>query len=1120
MLIESGSFAIGNKTYINTYEESCCIIGLTNKEDIRKAIDEFEKDKLKNLWKSLSHIVVDGDIEYLECFRSRATTHEGRSPVHFNSECLRSILGVTLRGAELCRYLQTLPLEGQEYVLDVCFPKTFEQIEETLRDCCQFPTNKLNLLKFSYDENDFLEKLTTLITNSNTPTHTRYDSYNFLIKLWSQGLILLPTSIINWSICDKWKTFDDATLEVHDTLKQIYTSSDRKGYSDRCLSYIATLFAISSAKTKKDLSLELIRTFELAIADSISRQQVDKGITEKTKSRQKSDLRKSIVCLLDAYNSVNPHNKINTASWAAPEFDSRVRKDITFKWLTAKAPHLASWSEYFSLYLNSLNHARLNTQLAGLIHIANFLTTLDSPPEKPWLIIRRIHVFDARLIIKNTLLNYLKENTTQYVSAHVLHIGRRFFLWLRDYLVSTNQDNDSLFQDPILEEDKIGKPIYHGKTNRDSLPPYLISEMKSIITDDDFAFAKSLKRQIVRTTDQHSGYNTRAFYPGTAICMYSLLDAPIRSHQARWLDSGVLDENIYNFSTGEYERNYSEYAIADRNEGVVRLSGSALRSEKWLAMHINTNKSPREYDETGKIGYTIPYISPQLASLVKVQLDWTHRYLPKLTKPLNYRYHMQQTRELRKDKDFKGPEIAPLFRDPSAPGQLIPIGYDKLTRFYVQLLVETEKRVESKYNQKIKLTTVDKNGTRQWVIDLHSLRVSGITNLIEAGVPIEVVQQFVAGHQTLVMTLHYLKYSPEKLRSFIEEANRRMQEDKDFVGSQTFIDSLNDVVPFLLSQGGAGTGPGFEALNSGDGIIVINTDGICPGTSCSSGYVVREGANTVYGPVPGGRRCPLCRYWLTGPAHLLGQINGMNNLAYSIRKKGLEIRRLNDLEADALDVGNKRGARSLRDKIDLLNRELDVDVAEWAARYNYAMQSIALMDDYLETKSRIIATDATLTDATTRVPMVTPSAPLELKATLEKAHEFVLLDQITQLADFNPGFPNLQAELEKNQMLSKVMVANGIKPFLLTLTEQQAREAGSLLSALMLQQVQSFDLDEVLTGKKPLSAYPYLSQAMRELEQASSDGIGFIPNAMTAISKLITPAEPSALSEDDEDTFG
>lgn len=90
------------------------------------------------------------------------------------------------------------------------------------------------------------------------------------------------------------------------------------------------------------------------------------------------------------------------------------------------------------------------------------------------------------------------------------------------------------------------------------------------------------------------------------------------------------------------------------------------------------------------------------------------------------------------------------------------------------------------------------------------------------------------------------------------------------------------------------------------------------------------------GPVPGGRRCSLCRYWLTGPAHLLGQVAAVNNLAYAIRKKGLEVASLNEARLDAEDSGNQRKARELRDRVDVLNRELAIDVDEWAARYRYA----------------------------------------------------------------------------------------------------------------------------------------------------------------------------------------
>lgn len=638
--------------------------------------------------------------------------------------------------------------------------------------------------------------------------------------------------------------------------------------------------------------------------------------------------------------------------------------------------------------------------------------------------------------------------------------------------------------------------------------------MKEALLEDDFAFPKTTALSTVGTIDYSTGYSVRVFCPGLAICMYTLLDTPIRSHQARWLDSGLLDEKIYNPLTGASELNQSPYAVKGRGQGVIQLKVDSLRSESWPVMWINTNKTRT----VSSIGYTIPYISPALLSLFQHQLEWSKRYLPAPQETLTYKQYSLDVRELRADRGSVGPEITPLFRDPSTPEQKQPFTYSRLARFYTRLLQLTEDRVYAKYGHRVKLVTISEENKKTWAVDLHSLRVSGITNLIEAGVPIEVVQQFVAGHSTIVMTLHYLKYSPEKLRGFIEEAYRRMQDDQDFVGSETFIDAINEFTPFLLGQSEPGTGPGFEALNAGDGIVVINTDGICPGTSCSTGFVVRSGVEPLYGPVPGGKRCPLCRYWITGPAHLLGQVNATNNLAYAIRKKGLELVRLNGLKLDAEDSKNHRMARALRDRIDLLNREIELDVAEWTARYKYVVQSHSQMDEYIKAKENIIATDAN-----PRVPMMTSSTPFELKVTLEQAHEFALLDQITQTAIFNPGFPNAHAELEKNQVLSKMMVANGMKPFLLTMSDEQAREAGNLLSALILQQVNAQDLDEVLTGRMPLEQYPFLSLAMQKLEEASVDDQNFLSNSLSALSNLIDPCAASMSSyvdDENEDLFG
>jgi hypothetical protein len=82
--------------------------------------------------------------------------------------------------------------------------------------------------------------------------------------------------------------------------------------------------------------------------------------------------------------------------------------------------------------------------------------------------------------------------------------------------------------------------------------------------------------------------------------------------------------------------------------------------------------------------------------------------------------------------------------------------------------------------------------------------------------------------------------------------------------------------------------------------------------------------------------------------------------------------------------------------------------------------------------------------------MLTASTSQELRVTLEEAHEFALLDQITQMSGFVTGFKNREAELEKNAILSQMLEKNGMKPFLLGLNQTQAHEAGNLLSAGVL----------------------------------------------------------------------
>lgn len=101
------------------------------------------------------------------------------------------------------------------------------------------------------------------------------------------------------------------------------------------------------------------------------------------------------------------------------------------------------------------------------------------------------------------------------------------------------------------------------------------------------------------------------------------------------------------------------------------------------------------------------------------------------------------------------------------------------------------------------------------------------------------------------------------------------------------------------------------------------------------------------------------------------------------------------------------------------------------------------------------------------------------------------------------------------------MIANGMKPFLLTLTTEQAHEAANMLSALIIQQVSTNDLDEVLNGKLPLDKYPNLENAFKLLENSADREVLSKPGEINRLASLIQAQDFSNnLKGDDEELFG
>lgn len=1103
----------GTLVALNESDNDYVLLKEVSIEDMRDAIAEFERKRIDVYWED----VMLSESPHGDCILAFQYEQSNRydGPTHVSVSYLKTLFGTEFRGAALKAKAHATSIDEQRRLIDGSRPKSRAELLDVVRT--PLPVIAPDFYAILHDAGSvdaFIKRLVQPLWVNDLPRMHPFRYFELLTILWARGWFLFPQLLVNWQITSKWAALTNPAYggERSRLISAIHLRPP-SGRSDRSYSLTCTFFATANVRTSQDLSLQLIQAFEEIHVDKVMKHYADESQKHKRLS-MRARVHSAALWLRQNFNIENPEHAVELKRPKRKDVaDEDRRTDGKFRWLATVRPELIVWADMFHCFIKSLKTARIMSQTTRLNFFGDFLVALDNPPLEPWAIVRHIHIYDATLQNPNTYLEHLRKNAKSVKRRNDnLATLRQFFDWLRDYLVSSGNESAGSFANPFMLSDSFGRPGSPSKTDRDALPPYVMNEMKEVLLENDFAFPRSCGRA-VPVRDRETGLNTRVFDPGLAICLYTLFDTPIRSHQARWLDSGSLDEKIYDPQLNALVANASQFAISGRREGALRLEHDGLRAESWLTLWVNTDKTAN-YEST-EIGYPIPYVSPKLAELFELYTTWQRRYLPELRAPLSYRVFQEDVRESERPADVKGPQIAPLFRDPSAPDQARPIEYPRLARFYTKVLAETQKRIELKHGHRLKLVIDDGKGKIKWAVDLHSLRVSGITNLIEAGVPLEVVQQFVAGHRTLVMTLHYLKYSPAKLRKFIQMAHDRMLNDEDFVGSELFAAYLDEFAPFLLGQDGAGTGAGFAALQEKTGIMTITSEGICPGTSCSTGGPVENLLQNKYAPVPGGQRCGLCRYWLTGPAHLLGQVAAVNNLAYLIRKKGLEVAQLNDERIEAEDSGNQRKARELRDRVDILNRELEIDVNEWFSRYRFAEKSVALMDDYLTTKKKVGGTNVNVP-----VPILTSSSAPELKVTLEQAHEFALLDQITQMSSFTAGFKNREAELEKNAILSKMMAANGVRPFLLNLNEEQAHEAGNLLSALILQQVRGQELDEMLTGKKPLHAYPRLANAIKLLETSATSQALSVPGEMSRLASVISETSHTSDENDDEEMFG
>jgi hypothetical protein len=646
-----------------------------------------------------------------------------------------------------------------------------------------------------------------------------------------------------------------------------------------------------------------------------------------------------------------------------------------------------------------------------------------------------------------------------------------------------------------------------GKTHRRLIPSHLLSAMLETLLDCDsdgipqYAWIKD--RFPVDTAERYN-HITKQFevvwHPARARCMAILLLIPLRSKQARWLDQGLMDAWRWDVSTGEWRENehplrsyryangQTHLGLYGRPSGVLQPLDSLLGGNSdHIGLFISTNKT-QLWDPEQRVGYTIPWPDGKelmqsndehirlqgrnlglVYQLIKEQISWLETYDPSPA-PATFADDGEQ---FGKDTIRSLPAFCPIFRDlisPATKNQTdvvhVPISKQKLFLLFHALAAETEDRLITKGHQRdsVGLTFWSRNLDRQikqgradrvrkCVYDIHSLRVAGITNLLEMGVPAHIVSEFIAGHMALVMTLHYAKFEPLKLRQRIMDCYSEAESIQRF--EQALEQHRKTTTGLLVTNSHFDHAMRIDQNNSLQvkGSWRYVNGGICPGTLCSEGgvKVIEEGKWTKHEIVEvsgGPESCGNCRFFMTGPAFLVPQMLTANSIMLQLREFGRHRKRLWD-ERAALEIKVFEHVATPRERVELttiqselehVDRKIEPLVLEWYNRYEMFRQSQALQAEW-DSLAQPDTQDFSLAlhgsnDVVSLIGNLDP-----------QGSEYTLVKAIVSQSEIIGGRRAVSelAEHKLREFLDRILMQENVTPLLLSITDAKQRRQASLM---------------------------------------------------------------------------
>lgn len=753
-----------------------------------------------------------------------------------------------------------------------------------------------------------------------------------------------------------------------------------------------------------------------------------------------------------------PFSWMRDGKTAKPAKNS-VREKALSQWGGVCPPHVYNWIEELELAVR-LSRRRSKTALVqSLNYWVYFMLSLDKA-DCPLSFID----IDRFKHIKNedenvsTFLNYIQHISINQQERAVITLYQSWMLVVGERNIGNRKTcpidhNDIPRAQAYWRERGLG-----FRTNRKSLG----AEKHQLITEENrraneqgqpFAFARKFCGKsnapiyFRNVTNQETGQRERAFFPVAPVYLDVLLNTGMRSHSGRWLDSGEGDEYWVDRKSMTEVRNPLPTAKKHRAEGFLRLH-DVETGKSVLGMYLPVSKTGPQ---------SVPWIDEKTAEYVELMREWQIKYNPQ-GKPVTAVDDLL-------DKNFSTEgglaEIYPLFRDPRNEGK--PPGYGTLSDYFYGLL----KHCEEIYNEKKREQLGDDfiwdpffiDGSPKWT--LHSLRVTLVTTLMDAGVPASILQ-VLTGHKSLVMTYHYaaidnaatyshIRMGMEARRQSLIDAALNCESPED--ADQILQTAMGGVITSLESGhcGAEMFRAAFE--KNGDRDFTVFSHGICPGGDCGSGGEISgTKAKGVFRP----QACSRCRYRITGPAFLNGLVLRLNQLMLEITDSFERERNLEDARLDIRD--SRKNSRLIDAKINSHREAQEELFAEWAA-------------ELLTIKKCQSAMESAEDDQ--RLPVIAGLENVEFGTHLTEGHKLTLLQSI--LSDVE-AIDGIELEVpdyicaQRNEILLRIAEENDAEQFFYSLPRRQRDRALNEFGKLFIEHQEMVDnrgsdlIDEMIAG--------------------------------------------------------